>query len=181
MKKRNCGFTLIEILIVIALMAVLTGVGADLFVNSLKAYQKSQIMNQLSQNGNYTMSTILNIARNAKEVIITDNGKTLEIKEQSSTSTYFKIKASPQDQRVGIITKKVGEGTEETITNSNPSSGIDIDTGASSFEVTGGDGTPQTLTVTLRISQAPDTPINRAYETSITLTNSVIIRGEYFQ
>lgn len=175
MGKRNRGFTLIEILIVIALMAVLTGVGADLFINSLKAYQKSQIMNQLSQNGNYVMSTILNTARNAKEVSVDDAKKILTIKEQGGTNITFNLKPSPQDSRVGIITKG-----EETITNSNPASGIDVDIGASSFEVAGGSDTPQTLTVILKISQPPDTPLNRSYETSVTLTNSVIIRGEYF-
>lgn len=176
MKKRNRGFTLIEILIVIALMAVLTGVGADLFINSLKAYQKSQIMNQLSQNGNYAMTTILNTARNAKQISV-DGSSKLTITDSSGITTIFQILATTTEPEVGIITKKVGDGEPEKITNYDPSSGINIDTGISSFVLSA--GTPKTLTVILKISQAPNTPINRAYDTTITLTNSVIIRGEY--
>lgn len=175
MSKRNRGFTLIEILIVIALMAVLTGVGADLFINSLKAYQKSQIMNQLSQNGNYVMSTILNTARNADEILVNDTHSVLTITDEG-VDTVFTIKAGVQS--VGVVTKKVGGGNEETITNLSPTSGVDVVLGDSRFDVT--TDPPQTLTVTLKIRQAPNTPLNRAYETAVTLTNSVIIRGEYF-
>ncbi len=176
MKKRNHGFTLIEILIVIAMMAVLTGVGADLFINSLKAYQKSQIMNQLSQNGNYAMTTILNTARDAKSISVEDTSK-LIITDSSQTTITFTIGSiTVEGKTVGVIKKKVGE-TEEIITNSNATTGVNIVTAGSSFALSA--GTPQTLTVTLKISQAPNTPINRAYDTTTTLTNSVIIRGEY--
>lgn len=177
MGKRNRGFTLIEILIVIALMAVLTGVGADLFINSLKAYQKSQIMNQLSQNGNYVMTTILNTARNAKEISLEGTNK-LTITDSSQILTIFTLTSETiGGKSVGVIKKKVGETTEEIITNSNPTTGVNIVTGESSFALS--TDPPQTLTVTLKIRQAPNTPINRAYDTTITLTNSVIIRGEY--
>ncbi|MDP2874214.1 MAG: type II secretion system protein [bacterium] len=175
MQKRNRGFTLIEILIVIALMAVLTGAGADLFVNSLKAYQKSQIMNQLSQNGNYVMSTVLNTARSADEISIDEETHSVLTITDEDVQTVFRIKAGAQS--VGVITKQVGGGTEETITNLSPTSGVDVVPGDSRFDVT--TNPPQTLTVTLKIRQAPNTPLNRAYETAITLTNSVIIRGEY--
>lgn len=176
MKKRNQGFTLIEILIVIALMAVLTGVGADLFINSLKAYQKSQIMNQLSQNGNYVMSTILNNARNAKEISLEGTNR-LTITDPSQITTIFTITSETIGEKtVGVIKKKVGE-TEEIITNYNAATGVDIVTSDSSFSLS--TDTPKTLTVTLKIQQAPLTPLNRAYDTTVTLTNSVIIRGEY--
>ena len=179
MRKRSQGFTLIEILIVIALMAVLTGIGADLFVNSLKAYQKSQITNQLSQNGNFVMSTILNAARNAKAISVSsDEGydnNTLKITDASGVTTTFRFLDLASG--AGYISRKVGEEGWKIITSNNATSGIDIDTSVSRFDLSA--DTPRTLTVVLKISQAPNTPINRAYNTTITLTNSVIIRGEY--
>jgi len=171
------GFTLLELLVVIALLGVLAGVGADLFVHSLKAYYKSQVLNRLDQNGNYAMSTIINHARNAKEVT-QDSAQQITVTDQSEATIVFTITTQVVgESTVGVITKKVGAGEAQTITAANPETGVDVDIVNSGFSLNLGN--PPSLEINLKLWQPPASPIRTGERVSIDLSNTVTIRGGY--
>jgi prepilin-type N-terminal cleavage/methylation domain-containing protein len=63
------GFTLVELLVVIALFSLLAAVGADIFAPMIRAYNKANIQNEVNQNGRYTLSLLEQQIRNAKRVV----------------------------------------------------------------------------------------------------------------
>ena len=53
------GFTLIESLISIALLAVISTIAINIFSSAVQSYNKANILNELQQNGNYVEAETL--------------------------------------------------------------------------------------------------------------------------
>lgn len=66
---KNLGFTLVELLVVIALFSLLASVGADIFAPMIRAYNKTNVQNEVNQNGRYTLSLLEQQIRNAKRIV----------------------------------------------------------------------------------------------------------------
>jgi len=63
------GFTLIESLISIALLAVISTIAINIFSSAVQSYNKANILNELQQNGNYVITLMEQKIRNAEEII----------------------------------------------------------------------------------------------------------------
>ena len=62
------GFTLIEMLIVVALLGVFAAVATDTFTNVMRAQNKTRIVNELEQSGNYALSVMEQQIRDAEKI-----------------------------------------------------------------------------------------------------------------
>lgn len=67
--RTKYGFTLIELIVVIAIMGVLTLIITDTLIQTLRGENKVKILNQVKQNGQVVLDTMLNEIRRAKTVI----------------------------------------------------------------------------------------------------------------
>lgn len=64
---KNKGFTLIETLIVISIFITVGSIGASIFISSLKGTNKANVVGDIRQSGNYTLSQMSKIIRSAKK------------------------------------------------------------------------------------------------------------------
>lgn len=69
MKHFNPGFTLMELLIVIAIMGLLGLVFTDTILQSLRGQTKVKVINQVKQNGQLILDSLANEARSANSII----------------------------------------------------------------------------------------------------------------
>jgi len=64
----NIGFTLIELLVVVAILATVGIVSANMFFQTLKGSTKAELTKQVKQEGDYAISIMEKMIRNAKSV-----------------------------------------------------------------------------------------------------------------
>ncbi|MFH1840957.1 MAG: type II secretion system protein [Candidatus Shapirobacteria bacterium] len=85
------GFTLIEMLVVVALIGLLVTTGSLVFITSLKASSKSQIMTVVKQDGNYALGVMERMIRNAYSVdnCLNAHSPTLTITNPDHNTTTF--------------------------------------------------------------------------------------------
>ena len=68
MKKNQHGFSLIEMLVVIAIIGVIAGITSDIFINIIKASNKGNVLTEVKQNGDAASNKMERILRNAEEI-----------------------------------------------------------------------------------------------------------------
>lgn len=66
--KKQAGFSLLEILVVIAILGVIVGLTSDIFMQIIKASNKSNIITEIKQNGDAANNKLERILRNAEEI-----------------------------------------------------------------------------------------------------------------
>jgi len=92
----HLGFTLIELLVVVVVMAVIGTTVAGLFFQTLKGSTKATVIKEVRQNGDYALSVMEKMVRNAREVVSDCNGApaaSLTIKNQDNNQTTFACEA----------------------------------------------------------------------------------------
>lgn len=126
MKK---GFTLVEMLVVIAVLSIVGVMITTIFVRNLRGSNKSQIISSIKQNGQAVLETMDKTIKNADNLVCiisnTDNTVYTMVVEKGGLYTRYRL-TPPQDQTVpaacltnGCIaqdnpTRQTIEGREET-------------------------------------------------------------------
>lgn len=67
-KKMKSGFTLVELLVSIGILAIVSLAATGLFFSSIKGSTKSEVLIKVKQNGNYALNTISSMIRNSQKV-----------------------------------------------------------------------------------------------------------------
>jgi len=84
------GFTLIELLVVVAILATVGMVTATAFFQALKGASKAELTKQVKQEGDFAISVMERMIRNAKSVDCTGSfGDSLRITNQDGNQTTF--------------------------------------------------------------------------------------------
>jgi prepilin-type N-terminal cleavage/methylation domain-containing protein len=103
-KRKEKGFTLIEMLVSVAIFALFLSVSASSLVNVIKVEQKTNVLRQTQQNARYIMETISREARSANgEIDI--NGERV-FPAYSFNSDYTRLTITSTDTQVGKVTQK---------------------------------------------------------------------------
>lgn len=70
--RATSGFTLIEILVVVALMGIMIAIGSNIFVGVIKSSTKSAILSQVRADGSRALENMSRTIQNAAEVVNPD-------------------------------------------------------------------------------------------------------------
>lgn len=89
--RRSKGFTLIEILVVIGVLAIIVVVGSTSFFNLLKGSTKTRTASLVKQNGDYALAVMERMIRSGKII------KNTEVPPQECESGMSKLKISNPD------------------------------------------------------------------------------------
>ena len=89
MNNNKSGYSLIELLVVITLIAILGTLTAEAFILGLRAQSKSEILKEVKQNSEYIGQVIENMVRNSIDIEETQcNSNTQELTIRSSDGYY---------------------------------------------------------------------------------------------
>lgn len=118
-KSRQEGFTIIEILVSVALLAVIGLMMNVILLNSMRAILKSQSVKEVKQTGDFAMSTILQRLRNATAITpcVAGAGNVI-IQNPDGSSTTFSVVEQPPGSGVRKILADTN-GSIQAMTTSN--------------------------------------------------------------
>lgn len=138
------GYTLVEILVVIALVAVVGSILTQIFYSALRGGNKAQILANIKQNGQIILETLDKSIRNADNVVcVSNSGDGLVIikggiytryrfnppaPETNPISNGFVYQDSGQDCDL-VIPYSVPPASVKLISNFDPKEGVSVLTG----------------------------------------------------
>lgn len=161
------GFTLIEILVVIGVLAIIVVVGSTSFFNLLKGSMKTRTISLVNQNGDYALAIMERMIRNG-EIIENSDG-------QTCVSGMNKIKIINPD---GDWTEFSCEG--DTISSNSASlisNQVKVANGNCSFDCQrAGIFEPDVVTINFTLSQA-QTGVRPEEEASVVFKTTVVLRN----
>lgn len=184
----SSGFTLIELVVVIGVLAIVTAIAGDIIVSTFRSYNKSDTVNRLEQNGNYALNLMAQRLRNAREVTgVSSCGaglfKELNITTHAGGHEAFTLLGSVGGNGyIGYDQTGFTDGTALTDYGGNDAVDVLYDTlhcgeaGYSWFKVDTSDSSV-VVTIQLHLRQSVDLPSRQDYQASTTLKTSVVVRA----
>lgn len=181
------GYTLIELLITIAILGVIVGVISTTFLTAYRGYVKSRIINQLQEDGNRIMSQLSRYARSSIEVTTTANSITftldqdsIEYAENGQCQTIvvtYTAQTGSANGRLNVTAPSCGSfNSGGVITDTNTRTGISV-TGFSVSVTDNGTTNTQEISMSLTFAQAVRAPTLGEYQGDIELETQVTTRS----
>ena len=166
------GFTLLEMLVSIAIIALMSAVLSQVFITTLRVNTKTELLKDMKQNGELALETMVRLIQNAKrvdcvsasEILVTgsDDGQTTLGCAISGSATRI---ASTSATRTSYLTSKSATLGGATCAGSTLA-----------FVCVSSAGQPTTVTVSFRLSQAgigseAFNTVNEPFQSSATTRN----------
>lgn len=188
----SSGFTLIEILMALAVLGIVAGVSVTVFLSVMQSYTKSVIINKLRSEGSRVMEDLSRVVKGGNELIGVGAGppyenltvildrESLEYAQNGNCETVnFVYQLAGSDYNNGILKNlsdcdgtKVGEGE---ITDDDWITGVNVS--SVSYTVTDGGGLrPDQINIELVLEQGLGAPSRKEYAAGVTLRNTVSTR-----
>lgn len=198
------GFTLVEILVVVAVLSVVGILVLTIFTRTLKGTNKTQILGAIKQNGQSVLETMTNTVRNSDRVVCTINltspGPTLVIVKNGVYTRYrfiaptgtvngyfqqetFNLPSSPPSGSDPKLYIRDFEDTvcinpsenPQVITDTHPQSGVSLASG--SFSLNRQAGFKDNVKVTFELSPGVRTlPALVSEIGSVTFETTIVLR-----
>lgn len=174
------GFTLVELLLVITLMAISVGVTGDILMTLLRSYNKTGAVTEVEQNANFVSLKMTKELRNASSVTIPST-TSMVLQFSDGTSACYVYSANnlyrvPFSGTCGATSNTTALVTTQAITGTASAVNLSC-TGPSGvcFSVTG--ASPQVVSLYLVFDQANVT--NASFRGSVKVLDTVVIRNTY--
>lgn len=179
--KDNSGFTLIELLLVVGLLALSVGVAGDIIVTLIRSYNKTQITNEIEQNGNFVMNKLENELRSSQTVTdptTLNLGQTSLTFERDVAGTTATITYELQN---GKLYRTYDDGTSSTtaiLTNDDSVKGVTVTCPANScFTLIKRD--PDVVLVNFNLQNVGSTGVAKPFTGSMDISSTIVLRGSY--
>lgn len=128
--RKNNGFTLAEILVVIAIVAIVGTILVAIFTNTLRGSNKSQILSVIKQNGQAALENMDKTIRSADNLICPTSGSSNTIVVvKDGIYTRYRIVLSDDGVGTGPVSC-LGSGANGCIAQDNPVKMVDLATGS---------------------------------------------------
>ena len=167
-RRRRSGFTLIEIIVVVGILGIVTVMGTNLFFSILRGSTKTKILQLVKQNGDYAISVMGRMIRNARSV--NGGGSSITIVNPDGMPTTF----SCGDIDIPLDGKsEIASNGARLISNE-----VKVENCSGIFSVTPGEVgvSPAAVTINFTLSQAGVTTrleerASVSFQTTISLRN----------
>lgn len=88
------GFSLVEVLIIVSLLAIVLLIGSDLFFTTLKGASKAEIVKEIKQNGNFALGIMERMIRNSRALDCSGTPGQLSLTNPDQGETTFRLDSS---------------------------------------------------------------------------------------
>lgn len=184
---KDSGFTLVELILVVALLSISVGVTSDILLTLIRSYNKSQVTNEIEQNANFISQKIVKELRNA--TAITSLGS-LSGSDLTPGVDSNDISFSDQDQNIiryvvdtndSIIYRSFDDQSGGAVVleplTVNFAGGVVASCGAPNcFTLL--QANPQVVRISINLAQGGGAP-NKIFEGTISLEDTIVIRDTY--
>lgn len=163
--RHPTGFTLVELLVVLAIVSILSVIFVEVFFRNLRGGSKTQITGVLKQNGQAALETMDKIIRSSDKVKCPLANSQLDTLVLQKGSQYIRFKFNPPTSSPpanGFISQdSVGDCTSPllnatSLTNTNVTNGASVLSG--SFSLNSHPGYKDLVTVNFQIGPAVNIP-----------------------
>ncbi len=173
--KKQQGFTLIEMIIVVVLLAVTVGMTSDILMTLIRSNTKTQVLNEIEQQTNFVSLKIEKELRDAVEVNVDPFDNNLSFTTRDGTQITYSCDECAEGGTVGNITRSVGGGTRYAVTSDNSPGGVDV-VCTNCFEIISSN--PQVVKINMEFKQAQQ-GAGLSYSGSAVIDSSIVIRSSY--
>ena len=166
------GLTLLELLVVTALLGILIGVASNVFLAVLRSQNKTTITNEVRQNATHLIDLFERDVRSAESVVQVNPNKITLTYSGSIDIDWECVPSSP-----GVNGRFARAGGD--VTNTESITGVDIDCNAGSdaaFNVSGLSGKSQIIRLDFKIKQGVQAPTRNDYNIDLPFETTVGIR-----
>ena len=170
------GFTLLELLVVTAILGVLIGISSTVFISILRSQNKTNITNEVRQNATLAIDLFERDVRSASDISLVGGPSTVRLEGAENATNVDWECVTAVGNNNGFIQRTVdGSGVDQVITNQDNQTGVSIDcTTNPTFDVSAS----ITPIVTMRFDalQGEEAPGRADYEISLPFETTVGVR-----
>jgi len=177
--RRLLAVTLLELVIVIAVVGVVFIVGVEIFGQIIKNSNKANVISEVKQNGTIALSFLEQEIRSARAACTSSPINELRLDKSGTACTTSLVKficTAGAPGANGKLQYDKGTGMVVDITNTDPISGIDITNCPSWYSLQIRAGAPTVVKITLKINQGVQAPTRYDFLANVTLETSVSLR-----
>lgn len=173
----NQGFTLVELLLVIALIAISVTVTGDIMMTLMRSYTKTNVINEIEQESNFVGLKLERDLRNATDVTVGNGGSQMRIQMATSYVYYNYANNNLYRSTTAYSTTAADALVSNTVTTTTIG-GVNVGAigGAPLFEIIS--PSPVVVSVKMRFYQAQATNL-ASYQGEVQLVNTFVIRNSY--
>jgi prepilin-type N-terminal cleavage/methylation domain-containing protein len=180
LNNNSKGFTLIELMLVVALLAITAGVAGDIIISVTQSYNKTQIGNEIEQIANFSLSKLEKELRNGRRVSSPEMGTpstVLSFVDRNSHTVCYRITSEGDFQRyISPNYDTSGICVEDYATLlGGAKSMVEVDAASSSFTKTS--NAPEIVKLNVKFRQKGS--VGDSFTGSVTLNNVIVVRGTY--
>ena len=167
------GFTLIEVLVVVAVTGILMVLASVILINTIRNSKKAEITSEARQIGALVIDRLQKDAREADSLTVNASGNTLTINKTSGPNIIWQCVDGATADDNDYITRQSG-ATAVTITNRDPIDGVSWS--GCGFSPTGVSSNLATFTVTFTEGVGVQTG-PQEYQVSVPFVTSISVRS----
>lgn len=168
MNKKNIGYTLIELLIVVAILGTVGFAATQIFFTVLQSTAKADLTREVKQNGDYALSIMERAIRNATSL---DNVNPCPFPPPSRSSLQINNPGTPATTTTFSLSGTRINSTGGTLTSDK------VSASNLSFTCTKFNGKPDLVTISFTLTQAntsatrPEETARMNFQTTVSLRN----------
>lgn len=120
----NKGFTLLEVLVSVAIIGILITVASAVFINTIRSANKANVTVEARENGSNVIETFDKDIRQATNIDSSGAPSTIIVTTVGGVITWSCT--APSGSTPGFIGRQIGAGAALPITNKSPQNGVSV-------------------------------------------------------
>ena len=175
-KKETAGFTLIELVVVVAILLVTVGIAGDIIISLTRTFGKTQVSNDIETTSNFVLIKLEKEFRSATSVVtpaaVGASGNTLHFINKNGKRVCYVVTAA------GLLNRSfdtVNCASQAPLTANDSATGVLV-TGTPAFTLTS--DKPYVIKINMTFSSATPNP-STTFSGTVTLNNTLVARGSY--